>query len=206
MLNASMCVTTRGSPPLRGGLGIPSLKNLGRESTLMKVPCSLYAIMATKKEGAPRSSNKETSITVEIWCFAANSWSRPNSLQIGYTCVPYWLHSGELGLAAWVGGVPAAQHCQAGALVILPLRLQQISLWPLWAWPLWPPMYWGCQRGWRIRHLKAKGPQCGWAPLTPSVASKYRGQLGHRSVFHLGTILFSLPVIFIFSLENGHLS
>jgi len=66
MLNASMCVSTRGLPPPGEGLGIPSLKNLGRESTLMKVPCSLYATMPMKTERAPRSRSKETSITVEI--------------------------------------------------------------------------------------------------------------------------------------------
>lgn len=39
MLNASTCVTTRESPQPRVGLGIPSLKNLGRGSSLIKVPC-----------------------------------------------------------------------------------------------------------------------------------------------------------------------
>lgn len=55
-------------------------------------------------------------------------------------------------------------------------------------------------------HLEAKGPQCRWAPLTPRVASKHRGQLGQWNVLHLRAILFSLPIIFIFSLENRHLS
>lgn len=48
MRHTSKCATTRGSPPPRGRLGIPSAKNLQRESEIVGAHHSLYTITAKK--------------------------------------------------------------------------------------------------------------------------------------------------------------
>lgn len=209
MLNASMCVTTRGSPPPRGGLGIPCLRNLGRESTLVKVPCSLYAIMAMKKEGAPGSRSKETSITVEIttaFCCKQliktklfTAWVNLYTLlvalrRVRVSCTGQWclssatLPSVKLGhLSSCLCGCSTSPcHCFRHSLsglphTGLPERLEKSA-------------------------LGSKGATARVSTPHTQCASKYRGQMGHWSVLCLGAILFSSPIIFIFSLENRHLS
>lgn len=116
---------------------------------------------------------------------------------------------------SWLHRSVVPQQCtaaisEAEALVIPPL--QRVSLSLLWAQPVWPPKYSVLALGSKAVPVQVSTPQeakrhqCRWAPLTPHVASKHGGQLGPWSVWHLRAIVFSWPIIFIFSLENRCLS
>lgn len=139
MHHTSTCATTRGSPPPRGRLGIPSAKNLGRQSAIVGGHCNLYTITAIWEQ---RKS---------LHCVCHKTVpERLQNLAVVSKGTMMWVSTTTRGVASrWGGQLQHYPVLHLGTVLFPPLPSQR-SLWKesssIKRWPY-------CMMGLRVKLL-----------------------------------------------------